>query len=208
MDTAAIITDNKAVMTLAHEPVKPSVLRVAMTEEEFLSLDEKRVELSQGEAIFMPPPSVLHLRVMGWLYRIACHAAERGNLGEVFADGLAQRFSSAEYTVPDVCFISAARLGNLKENHLAGSADLVIEVVSPDSRIRDYHEKFSLYERSGVREYWIVDPVYQTIDAYRLAEGKFVPIGPVAGIIHSEVLPGLSVDPEWLKQSPPPMPKE
>lgn len=194
-------------MTLLQQPIEAAVRRVAMTEAEFLSLEEKRVEFSQGEVIFMPPPSILHLRVMGWLYRIACQACEQAGSGEVFAEGLAQRFSPTEYTVPDICFVSSARLPQLAENYLSGAADLVIEVVSPDSRVRDYHEKFSLYEQGGVREYWIVDPVYQTVDAYRLIDHKLVAISTISGVVRSEVLPGFALDPQWLRQSPLPMPK-
>ena len=57
------------------------------------------------------------------------------------------------------------------------SPDLVVEVISPSSKKQDRQRKFQLYERAGVKEYWIVEPVYEEVEIYRLVEGKFVKIG-------------------------------
>ena len=58
--------------------------------------------------------------------------------------------------------------GQLTETAMIGPADLCIEVVSPESATRDYGNKFVEYEKAGVREYWIIDPIRQRCDFNRL----------------------------------------
>src|ERR1051326_8073907 len=58
---------------------------------------------------------------------------------------------------PDILFVANAHLSRLKETYLEGPGDLVVEIVSPESRERDTEEKFREYEQGGVPEYWIID---------------------------------------------------
>lgn len=51
----------------------------------------------------------------------------------------------------------------LDEHGCKGAPDWIIEIVSPSSKVMDYYTKLSLYREAGVREYWIVDPLKQTI---------------------------------------------
>jgi Uma2 family endonuclease len=85
-----------------------------------------------------------------------------------------------------------------------GAPDLAIEVISPSNTMRSFREKFDLYERSGLREYWIVDPAGEWINRFDLGEdGRFGkpelrdPLfkkGPIA----STALEGFSIDPAEL----------
>ncbi len=62
------------------------------------------------------------------------------------------------------------------KNHkrCAGSPDLVIEILSPSTGKLDLKDKFKLYEREGVKEYWIVDPVHKTVHIYILENNKYI----------------------------------
>ena len=85
-----------------------------------------------------------------------------------------------------------------------GAPDLALEVLSPSTSKKDQREKFDLYERTGVREYWVADPVGKWLCVYRRAEeGRFDAgelrdpdreYGPVA----SAVLDALMVNPKEL----------
>ena len=75
-----------------------------------------------------------------------------------------------------VLFISNERL-RIIEDRVRGAADLVAEVISPESRRRDRIEKRDLYEQHGVREYWIIDPEAETIEALFLDRDEFRLIG-------------------------------
>ncbi len=62
----------------------------------------------------------------------------------------------------------------LRSNGVWGAPDLVVEILSPSTSRKDQHEKYSLYERSGVKEYWVVDPTGKWIQQYVLgSDGKF-----------------------------------
>lgn len=85
-----------------------------------------------------------------------------------------------------------------------GAPDLVVEILSPSTSKKDQHEKFALYERHGVREYWVVDPAGHWLCVYRLGtEGKYDE-GELRerlrdyGPIESQVLAGFAVEPEEL----------
>jgi Uma2 family endonuclease len=79
-----------------------------------------------------------------------------------------------------------------------------VEIVSPESRLRDRGEKFAEYELGGVREYWIIDPDLRRADFYRLdSEGRYRLVEPDAeGAYRSGVIPGFWLLVEWLWQEP------
>jgi Uma2 family endonuclease len=78
---------------------------------------------------------------------------------------------------------------------------LVVEFVSPESTIRDWHEKYIEYEAAGVREYWIIDQPQQRATVYHLGdERRYQPITPQDGKLYSKVLPGFWVKMEWFWQ--------
>jgi Uma2 family endonuclease len=108
---------------------------------------------------------------------------------------------------PDLMFIATANLARLGQKYLDGPADLVIEMVSEDSVVRDRDDKFSEYQDAGVREYWIIDPRpnRRRADFYVMGEnGKYQPVPiPNDNRYHSTVLPGFWLDLEWLWQEDP-----
>jgi Uma2 family endonuclease len=79
-----------------------------------------------------------------------------------------------------------------------------MEVVSSDSEDRDRRDKYADYESSGVREYWIVDPLAKRVDVFSLGRSKkyAVIVPDDHGRIQSKVLKGLFVRAEWLWRRP------
>lgn len=82
---------------------------------------------------------------------------------------------------------------------MRGGPDIAVEIVSRDSRQRDYGEKRQLYAEAGVAEYWIIDPVQHRVEFLRLQEGRYelVPLENNR-MFRSQVLPGFWLDVEWL----------
>ena len=74
---------------------------------------------------------------------------------------------------PDLLYISRERLDVLTDKHVRGAPDLVVEILSPGTRKTDESIKRKLYERFGVREYWVVDPELDTIKIYRRVAEAF-----------------------------------
>ncbi len=90
---------------------------------------------------------------------------------------------------PDVFWIAAGGACVDRETHYEGPPDLVVEVLSPASVKHDRVTKFDLYERNGVSEYWIIDPLAEYLEAYTLREGKYVRVNQDAnGDFHSPAL--------------------
>jgi Uma2 family endonuclease len=91
---------------------------------------------------------------------------------------------------PDLQVILPEHLERVKDTLLDGPADLVVEIVSPESTERDRGDKFAEYERGGVAEYWIVDAVrkealFYALNSDRIYEGRKP---DEAGVYHSVVL--------------------
>ena len=162
------------------------------------------VELENGEVVVMSPASTLHQRIVGFLYRLLAYFVEKQALGEVIPAPFLMRLSPDTAREPDLLFVAREHLHRLKATYLDGPADLVVEVVSPESRVRDRGTKYAEYEMAGVREYWIVDPDLQRADFYVLAEdGRYERRRPDAeGWYTSVVLPGFRLYVPWLWQEP------
>ena len=195
--------------------VPPSLLEVSdydaqtaaaprMSEEEFVAwaTSEIHAEWVNGEVILMSPAAVRHVRITSWLNQVLGLYIRVKKLGELLGPELMVRLrhSGVSRRVPDLLFVPQANMDRLKTNHLEGPPDLAIEIVSPESRNRDWRDKFLEYEASGVLEYWIIDPATETLQAsVRNADGKFVNVEPAAdGVLHSATVSGFWIKPEWL----------
>ena len=175
--------------------------------EEFLDWmdDGTRAEWIDGEVIVLSPSNVVDLRLISFLHRVLADFVEARQLGELFLMDLLMRLETRPSgREPDLVFIATEHLDRLKDTYLDGPADLAVEVISPDSDVRDRSEKFREYEGAGIPEYWLLDPIRREALFYRLGnDGRYhlTPIG-ADGIYRSVVLPGFSLRVEWLWQRP------
>ena len=168
-----------------------------------LAAGEGRFEWVGGSLIEMAPPSPEHGRRMLFLAEILDAFVESNEAGTVFPDGLAMRLDAEVVRIPDVAFFKKSSLDRIKPTHSEGGADLVVEIVSPESRGRDRGDKYYEYEKAGVEEYWIVDIERRSAEFYRLQDGLYAPVMPDAeGKAHSSALPGFFVRVDWLWSRP------
>lgn len=95
---------------------------------------------------------------------------------------------------PDICVVCNPEI--LDEKGCLGAPDLIIEILSPGNSKKEIKNKYNVYEESGVREYWIVDPTHQTLQVNKLVHGKYQPQRALTAgdIITTDVLPGFSMD--------------
>ena len=166
------------------------------TYEDYLRLgDEKRYEVINGRLEEMPAPGLEHQRIISRIILIMRGFSDEGNLGEVLPAPFDVILSETVVVQPDIVFISNETLKDVKQGRLFGPPDLVVEVVSPSSYARDRYEKFSLYEKYGVREYWIVLPRERVIEVWCLKDGKYVlhSVAVGSGEVESCVLKGFKV---------------
>jgi Uma2 family endonuclease len=178
-----------------------------MTYEEFLErYIDQRAEWVDGEVVPMSPVSDEHQEIVRFLLRILSELLEARPLGRVFYEPFQMKTApDLPGREPDIFFVRQERLGNVRKAHYAGPGDLVMEIVSPESRGRDRGDKFYEYEKGGVREYWLIDPERQTTEFYILGDdGLFRTVGPdAAGVYHSAVVDGLHVKVDWFWKIPP-----
>jgi Uma2 family endonuclease len=160
-----------------------------------------------GAVIVVSPPSTRHQEVTGFLLQVAGMFVQSKDLGALlFASYLMHLPDIDRAREPDLLFVRWERTHLITRNHLAGPADLVVEVVSPESGGRDRGEKFVEYEKAGIPEYWLIDPDRQQAEFYLLSEeGRYhLSVLEGQGLFHSKVIPGFWLKVEWLWQSPPP----
>jgi len=177
--------------------------------EEFLDWcdEDTLAEWVDGDIVMTSPCSSIHQAVSDFLLKILGLYVEQRELGRVISAPFQMKTGPAlSGREPDLLFIARENLGRLKRTYLEGPADLVVEVVSPESRLRDRGEKLAEYEMGGVREYWIIDPEEQRADFYVLAaDGRYErQRADAQGVYRSEVVAGFWLKEEWLWQDPPP----
>ena len=181
-----------------------------MTYEQFLRTvpEDVHAEWVDGEVVPMTPVSRDHNELSVFLLALLQHYVEAQNLGKIFCEPFQMKTGPGlPGRSPDLLFVSKKKLSQLKKNYLQGAADLVIEIISPDSRARDRGEKFYEYEQGGVREYWLIDPVRKQVEFYELGKNGIYRLMNVGedGIFRSQVLKGLWLQVSWLWQSPLPL---
>ena len=176
-----------------------------MTYEAFLESDEGAwAEWVDGEVVYMSPPSSRHQSLARFLTALLQVFAETHDLGTVLPAPFQMKTGpNLPGREPDVLFVATEHLERLKENRLDGPADLAVEIISPESRVRDRGEKFYEYEGGGVREYWLIDPVRKQAEFYVLGtDGVYRAALVDKGVFESVVLEGLRLEETWLWQEP------
>ncbi|RME77682.1 MAG: Uma2 family endonuclease [Chloroflexi bacterium] len=193
-------------MTAIKAQFTPIQATEKLTFEEFLqTYMDVHAELVNGDVQIMTPATDKHQDLVGWLSSIMRLFAETHGLGVVRSAPLTMRIpgKDAHGREPDIMFISQERMNILKPTYLAEPADLVIEIISPESVGRDRGEKFVEYEAAGVREYWLIDPDREQAEFYQLADDGRYRLQPTPdGRYESQILPGFWLNVMWLWQEP------
>ena len=139
--------------------------------------------------IFMSPALTSnHQIVLGKLFYQLYDFVERNNLGQVIMAPIDVYLNRENAFQPDIIFIANANLHNLKEDGFYGAPDLVIEILSPGTWRFDKEDKKDEYERSGVKEYWMVEPRDKTTEGFFLQNKEYQSLPSETGKIISQLL--------------------
>lgn len=152
--------------------------------------DGERAELIDGQIYYMAPPNTRHQRMLNYINtEINMYIRKNNGECEVFPAPFAVFLNDDDmnYVEPDISVICDKN--KISDKGCQGAPDWVIEIISPSSMAMDYFTKLFQYQKSGVREYWIVDPIKQRITVYffekELVEeysfGEEVPVGIYEG---------------------------
>lgn len=145
-----------------------------------LTWDEaERIEIIDGEAFMMAPPSSYHQKICFQIGRQLGNFLE-GKRCEVYPAPFGVRLFEQNgdepedvdtMVEPDISVVCDP--GKIDERGCKGAPDLVIEILSPSTWRHDKFTKINLYQRAGVREYWIVSPEEKTVQVFLLEDGRY-----------------------------------
>src|SRR5438105_11771266 len=149
--------------------------RTALTYTDYAALpdDGRRYEVHDGELSVTPAPGPGHQRVSGNLSDILRPYVQRHGLGEVLYAPLDCILSADTVVQPDLIHLDRGRAHLVSRRGIEGPPTLVVEIVSPSTRLIDRERKRQIYARHGVPYYWIVDPDQRAIEAYALSDAGY-----------------------------------
>lgn len=156
--------------------------------------DGNRYEIIDGVIHVTPFPTYAHQRVMGQLFAKLFNHVHDGALGEVLSAGLKVVLDEPTGVGPDIVYISAARMGEMRPDGYYGAPDLLVEVLSSKPML-DRYVKLHKYASAGVPHYWIVDPEKKCLSAYRLDGDRYRLVAELFGesVFAPELFPELSI---------------
>lgn len=165
------------------------------TSDDYWNLPEgQRSELIDGELYDMAPPSRIHQRLISQLtVTISNYIRSQSGSCEVYPAPFAVNLTSNEQTwvEPDISVICDKQ--KLSDRGCEGAPDWIIEIVSPSSSRLDYFVKLFKYRSSGVREYWIVNPMKKTVQTYSFEGDENSVQYSFDDIIHVEIYKDLEI---------------
>ncbi len=165
--------------------------------------ENERAEIIDGEVFMMAPPSRTNQEISGALFAQLYNFLE-GKKCRVYAAPFAVRLFEKDgqrpedvdtMVEPDLSVVCDS--DKLDKRGCKGAPDLVIEILSPFTRRNDRFVKLGLYQRAGVREYWIVDPEYKSVQVFTLDDGGSLKIHEDYGredVARVNVLDGCFID--------------
>jgi Uma2 family endonuclease len=160
---------------------------------DYFSLPGNRlVELVDGFIEVLPMPSLQHQFLTRLIFLALHDFCESRTAGIVMTAPTRVRVADRHYREPDVLFVATRNLKR-RQQQFWETADLVVEVLSPDDRDRDLIDKRRDYALAGIPEYWIVDPRDESLHVLALESGNYV-ASVSRTIAVSSVLPDLKVD--------------
>ncbi len=144
--------------------------------------DGQRYEVLDGVLYMSPAPNLWHQRVAGEIFvHLRSHVIVTG-LGEVFMSPVDVELASRTVVEPDVVVVLRARAAILRyDSRIIGTPDLVVEIASPSTARHDRQRKRDRYAHAGIPEYWLVDPVRQTVEILVLEGTAYRSTGLLAG---------------------------
>jgi Uma2 family endonuclease len=161
--------------------------------------DLKRHEIIDGRHFVTPAPGSDHQSISGELLTDLVTKVQRRRLGRVFVAPYDVHLAPGTVVQPDIVVVHRKNRGLIGAAKLTGVPDLLIEIVSPSRPNYDRETKRLRYQRAGVREFWLVDPVARTIEQMVLRNGRYRTVAIATESITLRILRGVTIDlrPVW-----------
>lgn len=142
----------------------------AWSEDEYFSLPGNHlIEFSEGALHILPMPTYAHQLLVAFLYRALLAYLDQFPLGHAIFAPLRVKLWEGRFREPDIIFM-LRKHSHRMHNRYWESADLVMEVMSPDDPKRDADTKRQEYAQAGIAEYWLINPMDETVTLFTLRE--------------------------------------
>lgn len=145
-------------------------------------------QLINNQIIMSPAPTTSHQRILGKIYNQLSKFIEENSLGETFLAPCDVYLNRRNAFQPDILFVAKENLHMIKERGVFGAPDLIVEILSPETWRYDKEDKKDEYERSGVKEYWMVDPLSKETEGFILFNNEYKPLQTEKGKISFHLL--------------------
>lgn len=161
--------------------------------------DGRRHEIIDGVHYVTASPNARHQIVLGRLYgELFVYLKAHADVGHAFLAPLDVVLSKHDVVEPDLLFVARDHVDVVTEKNVQGPPTLCVEVLSPSTRKRDVQLKRRLFERMGVREYWILDPELDIMQVFRqTAHDKYERVAELTAeegdALTTPLLPGFSL---------------
>jgi Uma2 family endonuclease len=150
------------------------IIKEKKTVQDYKQLPEGSLyQLINGELIMTPAPRRIHQKLIGEIFKQVAVYLDSNPLGEAYIAPFDVYLDDENVVQPDICFIAQRNISILGDDGASGVPDMVIELLSPSNAYYDLRAKLQLYEKYGVKEYFIVDPEDDMVIAYKLIDGKY-----------------------------------
>jgi Uma2 family endonuclease len=169
---------------------------VKYTYPDYLRLpEENRYEIIDGALFLTPAPGTYHQRISARLQFLLTRHVRETDVGEIFNAPCDLVLSETDVVQPDLLFIAKERRDIVGEKYVSAAPDIVVEILSESTASRDRGIKAKLYERTGVAEFWIVDPWEKSVEIFRRSEEAFVRFArfTASETLVSPTFPGLEI---------------
>ena len=156
--------------------------------------DGQRYEVLDGVLYMSPSPILWHQRVVLEIATFLRSHVMLTGLGEVFISPVDVELAPRSIVQPDVVVVLRDHAAILHYTRIIGAPDLVVEIASPSTARHDRRRKRALYARFGISEYWLVDPVRQTLEILVLEGATYRSTGLLSGptSIQSTIVPSMA----------------
>lgn len=149
----------------------PSEKPIVKEQQGYYEVNERFEIIGGVRYDFLSSPKFVHQKMLT-NFHLAFHRA-CCNDGEIILAPMDVHFDEDNIVQPDVIYIARANLGIIRDGYVFGVPDLIVEILSNSTGRRDKTIKKTLYEQFGVKEYWLADPVYRTLDQFVLVERTY-----------------------------------
>ena len=152
-------------------------------------------QLIGGSLVMTPAPEVYHQEISGKIEFKLREFVMTNDIGKVYDAPIDVRLGDTDVYQPDIIFIRHQNENIIGRKEIEGPPDLIIEILSPATAYYDLREKYRVYEKCGVSEYWIVDPKQKKVEVYENRANRFCLADEAeeSGCVSSKIMKGFSV---------------